>query len=156
MLTFWHWLHVLSLFLFVAGVGAVVAPIYRGWFSRDLRTQMISFTQAANNESALLLPGALAAGVTGVFWGAAAGYNFITTGWLVGLWASYLLAVFICMPLMGLGLRRVRLLTLQAQKRNKITPELEAALADNVPIVFATIIAILTVLMASFAIWKPF
>jgi uncharacterized membrane protein len=154
--TIWHFLHVLSLFMLMAGTGATMMPVYRAWRSKDVRFQMASFRQAADNETGLLLPGALLAGATGVGWGAAAGWNFFTTGWLAALCVCYLLAVFVCLPLLGLGLRRARLLSLQAAKTGRITPELEAALADNVPLVFGTAIIALLGVITWLAIFKPF
>src|SRR5215207_807410 len=131
-------------------------PVFRAWRSKDLRFQMAAFQQAAANETGLLLPGALLTGATGIGWGAAAGWNFFTTGWLLALWLCYLVAVFICLPLLGLGLRRARLLSLQASKTGRITPELEAALADNVPLVFGTLIIVLMAVMVWLPVFKPF
>lgn len=155
-LTFWRLLHTLSLLLYAAGIGATMLPVYRAWRSRDVRFQMHAFRQAADNETAVLLPGALLSGVTGVFWGAAAEYNFFTTGWLLALWLLYVAAVFVCLPLLGLGLRRVRLLSLQAAKTGRVTPELEQALGDNVPLVFGTLVIVLTAIMTWLAVFKPF
>ncbi len=154
--TFWRLLHELALFLYLAGIGATMAPVYRAWRSQDVRVQMHAFQQAAANETALLLPGALLSGATGVFLGAAAGYHFLRDGWLLALWLLYVVSTFICLPLLGLGLRRARLLALQAAKTGKITPELREALNDNVPIVFGTAIIVLSVVMAWLAIAKPF
>ncbi len=139
-----------------AGAGAVMLPVYRAWRSQDVRFQMAAFRQAADNETGLLLPGALLTGATGIGWGAAAGWNFFTDGWLLALWLVYLLAVFVCLPLLGLGLRRARLLSLQAAKTGKVTPELQAALADNVPLVFGTLIIVLMGVMTWLAVFKPF
>ena len=155
-ITIWHFLHICALLLLAAGTGAVMMPVYRAWRSRDVQFQMAAFRQAADNETALLLPGALLTGATGVGWGAAAGWNFLTTGWLLALWLLYLLAVFVCLPLLGLGLRRARLLSLRAAKTGTVTPELEAALADNVPVVFGTLIVALLVVMTWLAVFKPF
>lgn len=131
-------------------------PVYRAWRAGNVQEQMHSFRQAAANETGVLLPGALLTGATGVFWGAAAEYNFITTGWLLALWLLYVVDVFICLPLLGLGLRRARLHALHAAKTGKLTPELEQALADNVPLVFGTLMIVLTVIMMWLAIFKPF
>ncbi len=154
--TIWHFLHILAVMLMAAGTGAVMLPVYRAWRATDLRFQMAAFRQAADNETGVLLPGALLTGATGVGWGAAAEWNFFTEGWLLALWLVYLLAVFICLPLLGLGLRRARLLSLQAAKTGEVTPELEAALSDNVPLVFGTLIIILLVVMTWLAVFKPF
>ena len=131
-------------------------PVYRAWRAKDVRFQMAAFRQAADNETGVLLPGALLSGATGVGWGAAAGWNFVKDGWLLALWLVYLLTVFVCLPLLGLGLRRARLLSLQAAKTGEITPELEAALADNVPLVFGTLIIVLMGVMVWLAVFKPF
>ena len=154
--TVWHFLHILALLLLASGTGATMMPVYRSWRSTDVHFQMNAFTQAAANETGLMLPGALLTGATGVGWGAAAGWNFLTTGWLLALWLTYLLAVFVCLPLLGLGLRRARLLSLRAAKTGEITPELQAALADNVPLVFGTLIILLLGVMTWLPIFKPF
>jgi hypothetical protein len=154
--TIWHFLHIIAILWMSAGVGATMLPVYRSWRSKDVRFQMNAFRQAADNETGVLLPGALLTGATGIGWGAAANWNFFTDGWLLALWISYLLAVFICLPLLGLGLRRARLLSLQAAKSGTVTPELESALADNVPLVFGTLIIILMVVMVWLPVFKPF
>jgi uncharacterized membrane protein len=155
-ITFWKLLHELCLLLYAAGLGATMMPVYRAWRSGDVQEQMHGFRQAAANETGVLLPGALLSGATGVFWGAAADYNFFTTGWLLALWLLYVVAVLVCLPLLGMGLRRARLHALAAAKTGKVTPELEQALADNVPLVFGTLMILLTVVMAWLAVFKPF
>jgi hypothetical protein len=60
-----------------------------------------------------------------------------------------------CLSLIGLGLCRMRLASLQAEKAGGIAPELEAALADNVPIVFSGIAALLLAVTAYLAVLKP-
>ena len=64
------------------------------------------------------------------------------------------MSLLVCLALIGLGLRRVRLASLQAEKAGGITPELKEALADNVPIVFNGIATLLLV-MAYLAVLKP-
>jgi uncharacterized membrane protein len=152
----WRFLHIAALFLYMVGVGAVMAPVYRAWRSKDLRVQMYAFTSAADSETALLLPGVLLTGVTGVLWGASAHRNFAREGWLLTLSLVYLSSTFICLPLLGLGLRRVRLASLKAWKSGQLTPELHAALADNVPLVFGTIMIALLPVMGWLAVFKPF
>ncbi|MGI8551061.1 MAG: hypothetical protein ACR2PL_09815, partial [Dehalococcoidia bacterium] len=66
-----------------------------------------------------------------------------------------LFSVFICLPLLGVGLRRARLLALQAAKTGRVTDELRDTLNDNVPVVFGTIMALLLPVMAWLAIFKP-
>ena len=55
-----------------------------------------------------------------------------------------------------MGLRRVRLLALQAKKRGETTQELEDAINDRVPVVFGTLMVITMPVMTWLAIYKPF
>jgi len=151
----WKILHVLSLFLYVGGLGGVLVPLYSSWFSRDVRFQSAAFQQAARGETSVLLPGMLLTGLTGVFWAASAGYSYIKDLWLLILAALYLFNVFICLPLMGVGLRRARLLALQAAKSGQISDALRETLNDNVPMVFGTVMVLLLPVMAWLAIFKP-
>src|SRR5207247_11252267 len=129
--------------VFSAGLGAVMMPLYRGWFSNDPTEQMLIFREAADYETALLLPGMATMGVSGVLWAAETGHNLFTEGWLLTLLILYILVLFIMLPIMGLGLRRARLFALQSARTGQISEELRQALADKVPIVFGTLIAIL-------------
>ncbi len=65
------------------------------------------------------------------------------------------MSLLVCRSLIGLGLRRVRLASLQAEKAGGITPELKEALADNVRIVFSGITTLLLLVMAYLAVLKP-
>jgi uncharacterized membrane protein len=152
----WKLLHIAALFLFMTGLGAVMTPVYRAWHNKDLRAQMYGFMTAADSETSLLLPGALLTGVTGVFWGASGHHNFFKEGWLLTLSLVYVFTTFVCLPLLGLGLRRARLASLKSWKTGKLDPELESALADNVPVVFGTVIILCLPIMAWLAIFKPF
>jgi uncharacterized membrane protein len=151
----WKILHLLALFYYAAGLGGVLLPIYSGWAHKDVHYQAAAFRQAAASETSVLLPGILLTGLTGVFWAASAGYSYIKDLWLLALAVLYLLSVFICLPLLGVGLRRARLLVLQAEKTGRITDELRETLNDNVPIVFGTLLALLMPVMAWLAIFKP-
>jgi uncharacterized membrane protein len=151
----WRILHILSLFLYTGGLGGVLLPIYSGWARKDVRQQAIAFQQAADSETSVLLPGILLTGLTGVFWAASSGYNYLRDVWLLALALLYLFSIFICLPLVGVSLRRVRLLSLQAAKTGKMTSELRETLNDNVPIVFGTLMALLLPVMAWLAIFKP-
>lgn len=151
----WRILHILSLFVYVGGLGGVLLPLYSGWARRDVRYQAAAFQQAADSETSVLLPGILLTGATGVFWAASSGYSYIKDLWLLALAGLYLLSVFICLPLMGVSLRRARLLALQAAKTGRMTDELRETLNDNVPIVFGTLMALLLPVMAWLAIFKP-
>ena len=66
----------------------------------------------------------------------------------------YLASLLVCLPLMGLGLRRVRLDFLQTNKAGGITPKLEDALADNVPIVLSGTATLLLPIMVYLAVFK--
>ena len=151
----WKLLHVLALFLYTGGLGAVLLPIYSAWARGDVRSQAAAFQQAADSETAMLLPGMLLTGVTGVFWAASAGYSYVRDLWLLSLAVLYLISLFICLPLLGVGLRRARLLALQAAKTGRMTDELRETLNDRVPIVFGTLLALLLPIMAWLAIFKP-
>jgi hypothetical protein len=117
---------------------------------------MFALTEAASNETRILLPGMAATGISGAFWGLAEDYNFFTTGWLAALTLVYIVTLFVFLPLMGFGLRRARLFSLRAAKKNEFTDELRDVLSDNVPIVFGVLIALMVPVMAWLAIFKPF
>ncbi|HTE84720.1 MAG TPA: DUF2269 family protein [Dehalococcoidia bacterium] len=151
----WKILHILSLLLYAGGLGGVLLPLYSGWAHKDVRFQAAAFQQAADSETSVLLPGVLLTGLTGVFWAASAGFSYIRDLWLLALAAVYLFCVFICLPLMGVSLRRARLLSLQAQKSGRMTDELRDTLNDNAPVVFGTLMAVLLPVMAWLAIFKP-
>jgi uncharacterized membrane protein len=116
---------------------------------------MYCLVEAANNETRILLPGALATGITGFFWAAAEGYDFVEDGWLAALALLFVLFYFVCLPLMGFGLRRARLASLVAAKKGVETDELREVLNDRVPVVFATLLVLSVPLMAWIAIFKP-
>lgn len=148
-------LHILAVFWYVMGLAAVQFPLIRGWRLEDVRLKAVAFEEAAHYQGLLLVPGIIAAGVTGVFMWTEMDYNLITTGWLLAQEALYLVGLLVCLPLIGLGLRRARLASLQAEKAGGTTPELEEALADNVPIVFSGIATLLLPVMVYLAVFKP-
>ena len=150
-------LHVLSLFMMVSGLMATLLPLLRVWHTRDIERQLAAFEEADTAKVVLLIPGAILTGVTGFVWAVQKEYDFLTTGWLLTLIILYLFAVAICLPLMNLGLRRVQLLAMQAQKRGGgAASELEDALADNVPLIFGLIMLAAVPVMAWLPIFKPF
>jgi hypothetical protein len=153
---YWRIVHILALMWFAGGLGATLPYIYRAYRSKDLRFQMFALSEAANNETRVLLPGMAASGITGAFWGLAEDYNFFTTGWLATLTLVYILTLFVFLPLMGFGLRRARLYSLLAAKKGEFTDELRDVLSDNVPIVFGTLILLMVPVMAWLPIFKPF
>ena len=152
----WRILHILALVWLGAGLGATYPLILRAWASKDVKYQMYCLVEAANNETRILLPGALATGITGFFWAADAGYDFVEDGWLAALAVLFVLFYFVCLPLMGFGLRRARLASLVAAKKGVETDELREVLNDRVPVVFATLLVLSVPLMAWIAIFKPF
>lgn len=149
-------LHMLALFWMMGGVGAVIVPIWRAWRVDDLDTRAIMLTQAQESEARWLLPGVIATWITGIAWASVDDWNLVTTGWLLALELIFFVVTFIFLPLMGVGLRRVRLLTLQARKQGKMTPELQEALHDNVPLVFGTLIVAAIPLMVWLPVFQPF
>ncbi len=153
----WRLIHLLSMAWLGAGLGATYPPIVRAYAAKDVKYQMYALVEAANNETRILLPGAMATGITGFFWAVAQDdLNFITDGWLAALSVSFVFFYFICLPLMGFGLRRARLAALIAAKKGEPTPELRAILDDRVPLVFGTLLVLSVPWMAYLAIFKPF
>jgi len=152
----WRLLHVLGMVWLGAGLGAVYLPILRAWASKDLQYQAYALIEAANSETRVLLPGAMATGITGFFWAVSEEYNFIKDGWLGALALLFILFYLVCLPLLGFGLRRARLAVLIARKKGEPTEDLREVLEDRVPIVFGTILVLSVPLMAWLAIFKPF
>lgn len=155
-LDWWRIVHVLSLIWLGAGLGATYPLILKAWATKDLKYQMYCLVEAANNETRILLPGAMASGITGFFWAVSTDYNFVKDGWLAALTLLYILFYFVGLPLLGFGLRRARLAALIAQKKGTETPELRAILDDRVPVVFGTALVISVPLLAWLAVFKPF
>ena len=149
-------MHFLSLFLMTAGLGAVMVALWRGWREEDVGRQLVAFEDAATGHKALLMPGAIGVGATGLFLAADAGFNFITTGWLLALEVLYLVVLFVCLPVLGHALNRVEIETLKSRKQKKRTEELQGLIDDNVPIVMCLVILLLLPIMVSLAEFKPF
>ena len=150
-------IHTFSLFLFVAGLGGTLLPLYRAWSSDNLMAQVHAFQSAGRNQVGVLLPGLILVGVTGLVWAIRSDvYDPIETGWLLAVEGLYLFVLFVCFPAMSAGLRRARILALQALKSGEISPELEETLADRAPIVVGTVIVLVIALAAALAITKPF
>ena len=155
-MSFFRLLHILALFWMMSGVGAVVVPTWRAWATRDLSVRAVMLSEAQQNESRWLIPGVIAVVFTGFGWAAAENMNFFGTGWLLAKMVVYAVDVFIFVPLMGVGLRRVRYLALQAQKQGESTPELREALQDRVPVVFGTLFVLTIPVMVALAVFRPF
>jgi hypothetical protein len=152
----WRLVHMLALAWLGAGLGATYPHILRAWSAKDLQYQMYSLIEAANNETRILLPGAMSTGITGFFWGVAEDYDYIRDGWLAALSLSFVFFYFICLPLMGFGLRRARLAALIAVKKGETTDELKSVLDDRVPLVFSTLLLLSIPWMTWLAVFKPF
>lgn len=152
----WRAVHFLALFWMMAGLGSVLVPVWRAWRADDEESRAMLLSEAQRNETAWLLPGFIAAGLTGFGWAAAQDRNIFTTGWLLALELLFALDAFIFLPLMGVGLRRVQLLALQAKKRGEVSDDLRDALADNVPMVFGTLIMASVPIMVWLPVYKPF
>ncbi len=152
----WRILHVLSMIWLGAGLGATYPLILKAWRTKDVQYQMYCLVEAANNETRVLLPGAMATGITGFFWAVSQNYNFVKTGWLAALTLLYVFFYFVCLPLLGFGLRRARLAALIAAKKGTQTQDLLDVLNDRVPIVFGTLLVLSVPLLAWLAIFKPF
>jgi uncharacterized membrane protein len=149
-------LHWLSLFLMMGGLGAVMIPLWRGWREDDLERQLVAFEDATTGHRTALLPGTIAVGATGVFLAADAGYNFLTTGWLLALEVVYLVVLLVCIPLLGHALNRVEIESLRSKKKGELTDELREIIEDNVPIVLSLVTLLLIPVMVWLAEFKPF
>lgn len=152
----WRIIHILSLIWLGAGLGATYPLILKAWAAKDVKYQMYCLTEAANNETRILLPGAMASGITGFFWAVSDDWNFVKDGWLAALALLFIVVYFVCLPLLGFGLRRARLASLIAVKKGQETDELRAILNDRVPIVFGTVLVLSVPVMAWLAVYKPF
>jgi uncharacterized membrane protein len=152
---FWLLAHILSAFWYVAGLTAVQLACVRAWQNEELRTRVDALEEASHYQGVLLIPGAIASVATGLFLWSALDYSLLTTPWLLGVEALYILTLLVCVPLGGIGLRRARLAALQARKAGRSTPELEQAMTDSVPLVFGGIAALLVPVMAALSVFRP-
>lgn len=149
-------IHLLALFWMMGGLGTVMVAVWRAWSTSDIDLRALLLVEAQQNETRWLLPGMLATGLTGFAWAASENTNLVTTGWLLALEIVFAIDVFIFLPLLGVGLRRVRLLALQAKKQGEVTDELREALDDRVPVVFGTLMVATVPVMTWLAVYKPF
>ena len=150
-------LHMLSLFVFLAGVGATMLPLYRSWNSDDIGAQVHAIQEAGRNQAGVLLPGIILTGISGIFWALRSDhFDPIETGWLFTIEVIYLVALFICLPAMAASLRRARFLAIQSQKTGEISDELRETIADRGPIVFGTLMLLLIIVITALAVTKPY
>ena len=146
----------LAALIYAGGVLALNLALSRAWRAEDALERDVLFVSADRAHTRLLLPGIIAAGVIGAIWGIRAdAVDPIETSWLLAAEVLYLLALFILVPGMFAGLRRVRLLSLQARKTGAISAELEDALADRGPLTFAALMLILLPVQAALITLQP-
>jgi hypothetical protein len=131
-------------------------PLWRGYREEDIARQAVAFDDATSGHRGALLPGTIAVGATGVFLAGDAGYNFITTGWLLALEGVYLIVLFFIVPLLGHALGRIEIESLKAKKKGEMTPELRDVIDDNVPIALTLLLLALVPVMVWLAEFKPF
>ncbi|MDA0351406.1 MAG: DUF2269 family protein [Chloroflexi bacterium] len=155
-MTLARFIHVIALLYLAAGVGNTIVPIWRAWFLDELETRALLLSEAQRNYTTWLLPGIIATGISGYFYAGVLELNVVTVGWLVAMQVVWLIQIFVFVPLLGLGLRRVRFLALQSAKDGETSEELRDALADNAPLVFGTLIVITIVIMTWLPIFRPF
>jgi uncharacterized membrane protein len=149
-------LHVLGSFWYVVGLSAVQLSYTRATQATEYTEQAVALEEAAHYQGVLLVPGAIAIGSTGIFYWSKLDYNVATTGWLLAVEGLYLLTLFVCLPVIGIGLRRARVASLKARRAGGSVPELEAALQDNAPLLFGGLATILVPVMAYLSISHPF
>ena len=146
----------LAALIYAGGLLALNLALSRAWRADDPVERDVLFVSADRAHTRLLLPGIIAVGVIGAIWGIRAeGVDPVGTGWLLAVEILYLLALFMLVPGMFAGLRRVRLLSLQARKTGEISAELEDALADRGPLTFAALMLILLPVQAALITLQP-
>lgn len=139
-----RFLTALAAMTFGGGVAALTLALTRAWQTDDALERDVLFRSADRAHTRLLLPGIIATGVVGAIWGIRAeAVDPIETGWLLAVEVLYLVSLFVLVPGMFAGIRRVRLLSLQARKTGEISDELADALNDRGPLVFAVLMALM-------------
>ena len=92
----------------------------RAWQTDDAVERDVLFRSADRAHTRMLLPGIITTGVLGAIWGIRADtIDPIETGWLLAVEVLYLISLFVLVPGMFAGVRRVRLLSLQAARPAK-------------------------------------
>lgn len=152
----WRAATLIAAFIYAGGVAALALPLSRAWQTEDATERDVLFQTADRAHTRLLLPGIILTGVLGALWAIRSDTaDPIATGWLLALEILYLITLFVLVPGMFAGLRRVRLLSLAARKTGRVPPELEDALADRGPLVFAVLMAALLPIQAALAALQP-
>ncbi len=149
--------HVMSLVWYVAGLTAVQISLIRAQQAENMGSRADSFDESAHYQGMLLVPGAIAVAATGLFlWSEQLGYNMFTTGWLILVEVTYILTLLVCLPFVGMGLRRARIAALQAKRKGRSTAELDAVMEDVVPLFFAGIATLLVPVAIALSVFQPF
>ncbi|MEO8456742.1 MAG: DUF2269 family protein [Chloroflexota bacterium] len=149
--------HVIAALVYVAGLTAVQISLIRAMQSENTGDRSTSFDEASHYQGMLLVPGAIGVAATGLFlWSEQLDYNMFTTGWLIFVELCYIVTLLICLPFIGMGLRRARIAALQARRKGRSSPELDAVMTDNVPLFFAGIATLLVPVAAAFSVFRPF
>lgn len=139
-----RFLTALAAMTFGGGVAALTLALTRAWQTDDPLERDVLFRSADRAHTRLLLPGIISTGVVGAVWGIRAdAVDPIETGWLLAVEVLYLVSLFVLVPGMFAGIRRVRLLSLRARKTGELSDELTDALNDRGPLVFAVLMSVL-------------
>ena len=142
--------------IYAGGVAALALALTRAWQTDDATERDVLFRSADRAHTRMLLPGIIATGVLGAVWGIRAeAVDPIETGWLLAVEILYLVSLFVLVPGMFAGVRRVRLLSLQARKTGQISDELTDALNDRGPLVFAILMAIMLPIQVALVTLQP-
>ncbi|MYB20957.1 MAG: hypothetical protein F4066_01120 [Chloroflexi bacterium] len=142
--------------IYAGGVAALTLALTRAWQTDDPVERDVLFRSADRAHTRMLLPGIIASGVLGALWGIRAdAVDPIETGWLLAVEILYLVSLFVLVPGMFAGVRRVRLLSLQARKTGQLSDELIDALNDRGPLVFAVLMAILLPIQVALVTLQP-
>lgn len=149
-------LHILAAFWYVAGLAAVQFALVRAWQARELDGKLEAYNEASHYQGVLLVPGAIAVAATGLFFWSALDYNLLSPAWILLLDLVYVVTLVVCLPLIGIGMRRARIAALQAIRLERTTPELEAAMADPVPLVFGGLATALIPVATALSVFRPF
>lgn len=149
-------LHALALVWYIAGLVAVQISLLRGIQTTDQDVRGDSFEEASHYQGILMVPGGIALAATALFFWSQLDYNLFGTGWLIALEVVYILTMLVCLPFVGMGLRRARIAALAARRAGRVTPELEQVMKDNVPLFFAGIATLLVPLGIALSVFRPF
>ena len=138
-MAFWIFLHLSSIIYLCVGIGAAIVPVWMSWKRDDINERVILLLTSQKAFTVGLLPGIIAVLFSGYAW-VAAGNHSITSGSMIIIQILFFLNLFLFIPLFGVALRRVKWSALSAQKSGGTSEDLVDALADNVPLVFGTMI----------------